>query len=258
MTLGGSIVGKKTDNKYHRFGEILVRKSASNVRAVDEALAVQKAEIDAGKNPRKIGIILAERKLLDRLTIRDILQEQKLLRGTSHKFKIDLRDEGGIALLSLKGRLDEKTAEPLTKVLEKLMNRGFARVAIDATELAYLDSRGFSCFISYVDESRARGGDLKFFGLSAEADLLLKNLGLHRFLQVFEDKHQTVVAFDLPIDEYMSQGALGEYVSSSKSRLFHLSYCATAHKLDEASKVYFESKWHARDTGKKACQKCKP
>ena len=73
------------------------------------------------------------------------------------------------------------------------MNRGFARVAIDAEELAYLDSRGFSCFISYVDESRARGGDLKFFGLSAGADLLLKKLGLHRFIQVFEDKHQTVV-----------------------------------------------------------------
>ena len=52
-------MGKKTDNKYHRFGEILVRKSASNVRAVDEALAVQKAEMEAGKNPRKIGVILA-------------------------------------------------------------------------------------------------------------------------------------------------------------------------------------------------------
>ena len=120
MTLGGSIVGKKTDNKYHRFGEILVRKSASNVRAVDEALAVQKAEIDAGKNPRKIGIILAERKLLDRLTIRDILQEQKLLRGTSHKFKIDLRDEGGIALLSLKGRLDEKNGRTFNESSRKI------------------------------------------------------------------------------------------------------------------------------------------
>lgn len=251
-------MGKKSDNKYHRFGEILVRKSASNVRAVDEALAIQKAEIDAGKSPRKIGSILAERKLLDRLTIREILQEQKVLRGTSHKFKIDLRDEGGIALLSLKGRLDEKTAEPLTKVLEKLMNKGFARVAVDASELAYLDSRGLSCFISYIDESRARGGDLKMFGLSAEADLLIKKMGLDSFIQIFQEKHQTVSAFDLPIDEYMSRGALGEYVSSSKSRLFHLSYCVTAQKIEENGRTYFESKWHARDASKKACQKCKP
>jgi anti-anti-sigma factor len=251
-------VGKKTNDTYHRFGELLVRKSVSNVRAVDEALAIQKAERDAGKTPRKIGRILAERKLLDRVTIREILQEQKLLRGISHTFKIDLRDEGGIALLTLKGRLDSKTSEALTRVLEKLMNRGFARVAVDATQLAYVDSRGISSFISYVDESRARGGDVKFFGLSAEATLLIHRLGLDKFLQVFPEKQPTVAAFDLPIDEYMSKGALGEYVSTPQARLFHLSYCASAQKIPEPDRTYFESKWHARDAGRKACQKCKP
>ncbi len=258
MKLRGGFMGKKEGNTYHRFGEILVRKNATNVRAVDEALAVQKAEIKEGKTPRKIGKILAERKLLDRLTIREILQEQKLLRGTSRKFSIDLRDEGGIALLSLKGRLDSKTGEALTRVLEKLMNRGFARIAIDATKLAFLGSRGISCFISYIDESRARGGDVKFYGLSAEASLTIQQLGLHRFIQVFEEKQPTVAAFDLPIDEYMSRGALGEYIATSKSRLFHLSYCETAQKTKEEDRLYFESKWHARDSGKKACQKCKP
>lgn len=247
---------KHLRDTYHRLGELLVRKKAASAEVVDQALAVQRAELEDGRTPRRIGEILIERKALDKLTIREILQEQKLARGEKKKLKITLKDGGGIAILGLDGRLDKSKAESLTRILERLMNVGFARIAIDCTRLVYLDGEGISPLIPYIDESRARGGDVKFIGLTSSCWGVLKELGLDGFVQVFESKDNTIQAFELPIDEYMSRGALGEYVGDSKT--FHLSYCPQAQRIHEEDRVYYESKWHARKDTKTPCRKCRP
>ena len=58
----------------------------------------------------------------------------------------------------------------------------------------------------------------------------------------------------------MSRGALAEYVSSEakSDKSYHLSYCTAAQKIHEEDRVYFESKWHARNSGKLPCKRCKP
>jgi len=163
-------------------------------------------------------------------------------------------------VVRLDGRLDETTEEPLTKVFERLMNRGFCRIALDCTKLIFLNSHGVSSFVSYIDEARARGGDMKFFGMSAEARIVMERLGLSNFVQTFANEDEALKAFELPIDEYMSRGALAEYVSTDgrSDRFFHLSYCTAAQKIHEEDRVYFESKWHARNSGKLPCKRCKP
>lgn len=251
-------MSRKLKETYHRFGELVVRKKAASPEVIDEILAVQRAEIERGRTPRRIGELLIERKILDRLTIREILHEQKLTRGEKRNFKVTLHDADGVALLGLEGRLDRLRISSLTRILEQMMNRGFARVAVDATKLAYVDSQGVAAFIPYIDESRARGGDVKFIGLNAAGRVVLDRLGLHRFMQSFVSKKDALDAFHLPIDEYMSRGALGEYVSTSTSRQVHLSYCALAQRLSETDRVYYESKWHARKDGKLLCKKCRP
>jgi hypothetical protein len=86
----------------------------------------------------------------------------------------------------------------------------------------------------------------------------MDRLGLTKFVQIFHTEAEAIRAFDLPIDEYMSQGALGEYVAAADGKTYHLSYCAAMHKVHEEDKIYFESKKHARDSGRKTCGKCKP
>jgi anti-anti-sigma factor len=150
----------------------------------------------------------------------------------------------------LDGRLDETKEEPVTKVFERLMNRGFCRIAVDCTKLIYLNSHGISSFVSYIDEARARGGDMKFFGMSAESAFVMERLGLSNFVQTFAKEDEALKAFELPIDEYMSRGALAEYVSTDgqSDSFYHLSYCTAAQKIHEEDRVYFESKWHARNS----------
>ncbi len=253
-------MSKKLHDTYHKIGELLVRRNLASPEAIDEALAIQRSHIELKQVPPRLGEILIEKKILSRKLIREILQEQIAGRGEKRSLKIDLRDAHGVAVVSLDGRLDETKEEPVTKVFERLMNRGFARIAVDCTRLNYLNSHGISSFVSYIDEARARGGDMKFFGLGPDSKVVLERLGLNHFIQVFNTEAEATKAFELPIDEYMSRGALAEYVSSEAKaeKSFHLSYCSVAQKIHEENRTYFESKWHARSSGKQPCKRCKP
>jgi len=249
---------RKVGDTYHKIGELLVRRNLAPADVIDEALALQRTEMSQNRTPPRLGEILVERKILDRRLIREILEEQKIGRGQKKVLRVDLRDAEGVAVVVLDGRLDETKEKDITRVFERLMNRGFARIAVDCSKLVYLNSHGISSFVAYIDEARARGGDMKFFGLSGDARFVLERLGLSKFVQSFGREEDATKAFDLPIDEYMSRGALAEYVSAEKNRYYHLSYCSAAQKIHEEDRVYFESKWHARDTGKVPCKQCKP
>ncbi len=249
---------RKLHDTYHKIGELLVRKRLAPPEAIDEALAIQRSVLEQKGTPPKLGEILVEKKILDRRLIREILEEQQIGRGQKRVLRVDLRDAEGVAVLILDGRLDESKEDAMIRVLERLMNRGFARVAVDCIRLAYLNSHGLSRFVAYIDEARARGGDVKFFGLSPDARFVMDRLGLSNFVQTFRSEADAIKAFELPIDEYMSRGALAEYVSASNSRQYHLSYCSLAQKVHEEDRLYYESKWHARDGGKMPCRRCKP
>lgn len=249
---------KKLKDTYPRLGELLVRKRAATPEVVDQALAIQRAELAHAGSAKKIGDILVERKVLDRATIRKILEEQKVARGEKRKFRVSLHDDHAVAILKLEGRLDKTKVDPVRRILEKLMNNGFVRVAVDAADLAYIDPEGVTAFIQYIDESRARGGDIKFVALNTMVNAIFEQLGLDKFVQTFDKRADAVCAFDLPIDEYMSRGALGEYVSEPGQKQFHLSYCSHAQSIPDEDRVYYESKWHARKDSKQPCRRCKP
>jgi anti-anti-sigma factor len=249
---------RKVRETYHKIGELLVRRNLAPPEVIDEALAAQRAALERRRNAPRLGDILVERKILDRATIREILEEQRIGRGEKRVLRLDLRDADGVAIVVLDGRLDGSKLDAVTRVFERLMNRGFARIALDCTRLVFLDSSGVSGLLAYVDEARARGGDMKFFGLTPDARFVLQRLGLTAFIQTFTREDETLKAFELPIDEYMSRGALAEYISAANTRYFHLSYCALAQKLSEDNRIYYESKWHARGAGKTPCKRCKP
>ena len=249
---------RKLKDTYHKLGELLVRKNLAPVEAIDEALAIQRSAINRNETPPKLGEILVNRRVLDRKLIQEILQEQQIGRGQKRVLKIGLRDAGGVSIVVLDGRLDESKADPVTKIFERLMNRGFSRILVDARKLIYLDSHGISSFVAYVDEARARGGDLKFYGLCADARIVMERLGLLDFVQTFPTMTEAIQAFGLSIDQYMSRGALAEYISSKNGRFFHLSYCSSAQSIKEVDRHYYESKWHARRDKKTRCKRCKP
>lgn len=249
---------KKVKETYPKIGEMLVRKQLVDPEQIEEALALQRADLEQNKTPRRLGEILVRKRILDRRIINEILEEQRLYTGEKRELKVDLRERDGIVVVTLAGRLDQPRDNSLIRIFERLMNRGIIAISVDCSQLVYLNSHGASAFVSYIDEARSRGGDVKFFALNANCRLTLDRLGLNKFIQLFDSEDEAVNAFAIPTDEYLSRGALGEYIASERGRYFHLSYCPAAQKVSDASRVYYESKWHARRAGKNPCKRCRP
>ena len=247
----------RTKELFPKFGEIVVRKRLASPRVVNEALALQQLEQEELGTPLKLGELLVMKNILNHESVRDILDEQKLGRSSRRVLRIKTRVQRGVVIIALAGRLDEVKGEVLKQTIDRLSDKGENKFAIDAERLVYVNIAGISSILSLIDDARSRGGDIKFFNM-VYGGFIFERLGLHRFIQIFETAEQAVSAFALSLDEYTSRGSLGEYVAAQNGKLFHLSYCKKTELIPLDTKIYFQSKHHARADGKEPCRLCKP
>lgn len=247
----------KTRGTFPKFGEIVVRKKLASPQTINEALALQRLEVEEDRPPLKLGELLVQQNILDPKTVRDILDEQKLGVSSRRVLKVRTAVKQGIVIVSLEGRLDLVKGEILKKTLVRLMDEGMAKFAINADRLVYVNIAGLSVILNLVDHARSLGGDVKFYSVTYTG-MIFRRIGLDRFIQILEGERAAIDAFRESIDEVMSRGTVGEYVSTQNSKYFHLSYCKTTLETPLTEKLFYPNKTHARDDGKVPCPACKP
>lgn len=249
---------EKLHATFPRLGELLVQRKLVSSEAIDHALALQRNALERSREAPRIGEILVRNRAISKKTIQQILGEQKVARGEWRTLNIESReDKRGIITLRLKGRLERETDAGLVKVLEKLMDRGVHSVVLDCEHLVSISSYSISSVIAYVDECRARGGDLMLCGLRAQPRIVFDQLNLLPFLSHFATSKEAAGAFSGQ-DAGLGTPSLSEFVSSFGSRHYHLSYCPDIKKLEEETRLYYMNRQNAQRGGKRPCQKCKP
>lgn len=167
---------------------------------------------------------------------------------------IDVRERGGFAVVTLRGRLDIPFERDLVRALEKSMGKGLVNVIIDCEGLEYLGSRGVSAFIAVIDDLRARGGDLKLVGLSLQASLVLDRLGVSRLIQCFAYLDAAMQTFGKPVEQYMGAEGLDVFIATPEGSIFHASGCVSARRILEP--VTYPSKDLASRAGLRPCLRC--
>ncbi len=73
-------------------------------------------------------------------------------RGAAPGLTADLQASAGVAVVRLRGRLDEPLDPDIRGRIEDLVRRGTTRIVVDCSGLAYLGSRGVSVFIAVLDD----------------------------------------------------------------------------------------------------------
>jgi len=175
-------------------------------------------------------------------------------RAAAPALRIEVVQGKECSVVELDGRLDETFEEKIAGALNGLLERHRVRVVVDLRKLSYLNSRGVSIFIAAVDQLREAGGDLKIAGAPPQAKLVLERLGVDRLLQQFATPEEAIEAFQVPIEEFLSDGGLGVFVAGARSKTFHASDCAKVKKLKSVK--ILPSKKAARDAGLSPCPRC--
>jgi anti-sigma B factor antagonist len=101
-------------------------------------------------------------------------------------FNFEKRDKIDIISFSV-NKINALIVDDIREGIIKLFDVSNSKVIIDLKGVEYIDSSGFSCFLSVMKAARNNYGVLKFANPEPRVSELFETLHLHTVFQVFND-----------------------------------------------------------------------
>ncbi len=79
-------------------------------------------------------------------------------------FNVQTSKHDDLAVLALDGFLDAHTAPAFEQAIQKEIEQGNRRIVVACDKLTYISSAGLGVFMSFIEEIREAGGDIKICG----------------------------------------------------------------------------------------------
>jgi len=92
-------------------------------------------------------------------------------------------------------KINALITDEIRENIDRLFNNSFSKVIIDLKGVEYIDSSGFSCFLSILRTSRNSYGILKFANPEPRVMELLQTLHLHTVFEIFHDLDTCIASF---------------------------------------------------------------
>lgn len=112
-----------------------------------------------------------------------------------HPFVVNPSSEGDLTVLGLEGYLDAHTAPEFERAVQAQIDAGRVRLIVDGTELRYISSAGLGVFMSFIEEVREKGGDIKICGLVPKVRQVFDILGFHAIYDMLDTRDAAVRRF---------------------------------------------------------------
>ena len=105
----------------------------------------------------------------------------------ANPFAIHQSTERGLSILSLEGYLDAHTAPEFEKAVQTEFEAGRIRLVVECSRLTYISSAGLGVFMSFIEEIREAGGDIKICGLAPKVFQVFDILGFSSLFDIVPD-----------------------------------------------------------------------
>lgn len=91
----------------------------------------------------------------------------------------------GIAVLTPTGRINLVTATAVRREVQRVVDEGHARLALDLSQVDFIDSSGLGALVSGLKTARTAGGDLRLVAATEQVAGVLRLTNLDRILRVY-------------------------------------------------------------------------
>ena len=120
----------------------------------------------------------------------------------ANPFSIEKSTEGQLSVLALNGYLDAHTAPQFESAVQEELQAGRVRIIVDCAGLSYISSAGLGVFMSFIEELREAGGDIKICGLIPKVEQVFEILGFPALFDILPDRPAAVRRFvEVPVKE---------------------------------------------------------
>ena len=110
-------------------------------------------------------------------------------------FAIQTAQQDGLSIITLEGFVDAHTAPQFENAVQAEIDRDHLRIVVDCAKLSYISSAGLGVFMSFIEELRERGGDLKITGLTPKVKHTFDILGFQDIFDMLDDVPAAVAKF---------------------------------------------------------------
>lgn len=100
--------------------------------------------------------------------------------------KIEAIVSGEIVTIRPDSDIRVKTIIPLRKVFEQLYEKGHTKIAIDLSEVHFIDSSGLGILLNFAKKQKQKGGFLCLYNYKDDVKELLDIVDLGDFIPVFK------------------------------------------------------------------------
>jgi len=113
-------------------------------------------------------------------------------------FQIERSDDSGIRILALDGYLDAHTAPQFENAIHDEMQAGHQKMVVDCAGLTYISSAGLGVFMSFIEELREIGGDIKLAAITPKVYQVFEVLGFPALFDILDTTPAAVAKFAEP------------------------------------------------------------
>jgi anti-anti-sigma factor len=96
------------------------------------------------------------------------------------------RDQDGVTLFELDGRIDTQGAVDMDLALQAAVSGGKHKMVLDMARVEYISSAGLRTLADVLTRNREAGGDLKLVALSRKVLRVLRIIGFDRFFSLYD------------------------------------------------------------------------
>jgi anti-sigma B factor antagonist len=110
-------------------------------------------------------------------------------------FAIQTLQQDGLSVIQLEGFVDAHTAPQFERAVQAECDAGRQRIIVNCEKLNYISSAGLGVFMSFIEEVRAQGGDIKICGLTPKVRHTFEILGFQDIFEMLDDLPAAVARF---------------------------------------------------------------
>jgi anti-anti-sigma factor len=109
--------------------------------------------------------------------------------------QITSRDEKGVAVFVLVGRVDSAGAAELDQALQSATVEGKHKMVLDMSGVSYINSAGLRTLADILTQNRANHGDLRLVALNLKVERVFKIIGFDKFFQTYDTIEEAIANF---------------------------------------------------------------
>jgi len=109
--------------------------------------------------------------------------------------KTNIRQQNGVHILDVIGRIDSSVAPKLEEELNNLISQGVIKIIVNFKEVSYISSGGLRVLLAVIKQLKTKNGDLKLYGMKPNIYKIFKLVGFTSIFKIYESEEEAVLAF---------------------------------------------------------------